>query len=110
MKGLGRLTRAERLQVMKFVCAVAWSDLEVNRSEKSFILGLALRLGLPKDEIQQVRHWLETPPSPDEVDPNLIPQEHRALLLEAVEETVAADGMVDGPERESLRLLRDLLA
>jgi uncharacterized tellurite resistance protein B-like protein len=109
MKGFGRLTRAERLQVMKFVCAVAWADLEVNRSEESFILSLALRLGLPKDEIQHVREWLERPPSPDEVDPNLIPQEHRALLLQAVEETVAADGMVDGPERESLQLLRDLL-
>lgn len=28
--------------------------------------------------MQQVRKWLETPPSPDELDPNLIPPEHRA--------------------------------
>lgn len=109
MKGLGRLTRSERLQLIKFVCAAAWSDLEVNRTETTYILSLALRLGLPDDEVQQVRAWLETPPAAEEVDPNLIPPEHRALFLEAVEEAVTADRVVDGPERESLRLLRDLL-
>ncbi len=108
MKQLDRLTRAERLQLVKFACAAVWANLDVNRSEKSYILSLALRLGLPEDE-QQVRKWLETPPSPEEVDPNLIPPEHRVLFLEAVEKAVAADGIVDGPERESLRLLRDLL-
>jgi uncharacterized membrane protein YebE (DUF533 family) len=110
MKGLGRLTRAERMRLIQFACAAAWADLEVNRPERSYILGLAQRLGLPKDEIGQVREWLETPPSPEDVDPNLIPPEHRALFLEAVEEVVKADGVVDGPERESLQLLRDLLA
>jgi uncharacterized membrane protein YebE (DUF533 family) len=109
MRGLGRLTRAERLQLVKFACAAAWADLEVNRTERSFILGLALRLGLPKDEIEHVREWLETPPSPDEVDPNLIPPEHRRLFLEAVEEAMVADGVMDGPERDSLQVLRDLL-
>jgi uncharacterized membrane protein YebE (DUF533 family) len=109
MKRLGRLTRADRLQVVKFACAAVWADLDVNRSEQTYILSLAQRLGLPKDEIQQVEKWLETPPSPDEVDPNLIPPEHRALFLQAVEEAVAADGVVDDPERESLRLLRELL-
>lgn len=110
MKHLARLSRAERLQIVKFACAAAWADLDVNRSEQTYILDLAKRLGLPKDELQQVRHWLETPPSPDEVDPNSIPVEHRALFLEAVQEAAEADGVVDGPERESLRLLRELLA
>jgi uncharacterized membrane protein YebE (DUF533 family) len=110
MKHLDRLTRAERLQLAKFACAAAWADLEVNRSERTYILGLAKRLGLPKDEIQQVRDWLETPPSADDVDPNSIPHEHRALFLEAVQAAVESDGVVDGEERESLRLLRELLA
>ena len=86
-----------------------WSDLEVSPSEKTYALSLALRLGLPDDEAEQVRGWLETPPSADEVDPNLIPPKHRALFLEAVEKAVEADRVVDSPERESLRLLRDLL-
>lgn len=110
MKHLERLTRAERLKLIQFVCAAAWADLEVSRAEKSYVLGLALRLGLPKDEMAHVREWLDTPPAPDDVDPNQIPQEHRGLFLQAVEEAIAADGIVDGPERESLRLLRDLLS
>jgi len=110
MKHLERLTRAERVQIVKFACAAAWADLDVNRSEQTYILDLAKRLGLHKDEIRQVSHWLETPPSPDEVDPNSIPLAHRALFLEAVQDAVEADGVVDGAERESLRLLRELLS
>ena len=110
MKGLARLTRAERLQLIRFVCAAVWSDLEVNRSERSFILGLALRLGLPEDEIRHVTEWLERPPAPEEVDPNSIPQEHRRLFLDAIEQAIVADRAVDRPEAESLRLLQELLS
>jgi hypothetical protein len=103
------LTRRERLHLMKFACSAAWADLEVNRSEKSCILSLALRLGLSEAETEQVRGWLEAPPPPEEVDPAEIPREHRRLFLDAIEHVVAADRVIDGPERESLRLLRELL-
>jgi uncharacterized tellurite resistance protein B-like protein len=109
MRGLGHLTRAERLTLVKFVCAAVWADLEVSESEKSYILSLALRLGLPHDEAEQVRQWLEEPPPPEEVDPARIPREHRQLFLEAVEEAITADSVIDPPERETLRLLRELL-
>jgi hypothetical protein len=72
-------------------------------------MSLALRMGLPTDEAGQVRQWLERPPSPEEVDPNDVPPEHRRLFLDAVEEAVAADRVVDGPELETVRLLRELL-
>jgi hypothetical protein len=106
---LASLTRRERAQLMKFACAAIWADLEVSRSEKTFILSLALRLGLPDDETEQVREWLEKPPPPEEVDPALIPPAHRRLFLDAIQEAMAADHVVDGPEQESLRLLRELL-
>jgi hypothetical protein len=109
LKGLASLTRRERLQLVKFVCAAIWADLEVSRSEKTFILSLALRLGLPDDETEQVREWLEKPPPPEEVDPAQIPLEHRSLFLSAIQEAMAVDRVVDGPERESLRLLNELL-
>ena len=109
MKGLARLTRGERLQLLRFVCAAIWSDLEVSPSERSFTLSLALRLGLPEDEMRLVTEWLETPPKPDDVDPNDVPREHRSLFLEAVAEAMRADEAVDPPEAESLRLLRELL-
>jgi hypothetical protein len=107
--GLSRLTRAERLTLMKFVCAAIWADLEVSHWEKSHVLSLALRLGLPDEETEQVREWLEEPPPPEELDPARIPPERRRLFLKAIEEAVAADLVVDGPERETLRLLRELL-
>jgi uncharacterized tellurite resistance protein B-like protein len=109
MTNLASLTRRERLQLMKFACAAVWADLDVNRSEKSYILSLALRLGLSNAETEQVRGWLEAPPPPEEVDPAQIPLEHRRLFLEAIEDVVAADRVIDGPELESLRLLRELL-
>ena len=108
-KSLTNLNRDERLRLLKFVCAAAWADLEVSQTEKTFIQSLALRLGLPDDEVGHVRDWLETPPTPEEVDPALIPHEHRKVFLEAVRGAIAADGVVDGPELESIRLLQELL-
>jgi uncharacterized membrane protein YebE (DUF533 family) len=108
-KKLANLGRDDRLRLIKFVCAAAWADLEINATERTFIQSLALRLGLPDDEMGHVRDWLETPPTPEEVDPALIPHEHRKVFLEAVRGAIAADGIVDGPELESIRLLQDLL-
>ncbi len=108
-QGLARLTRAERLQLLRFVCAAVWSDLEVSPSERSFIMSLALRLGLPEDEMRHVTEWLERPPAPEEVDPNNIPREHRRLFLDAIEQAIRVDRAVDRPEAESLRLLQELL-
>jgi uncharacterized tellurite resistance protein B-like protein len=110
MQGLANLNHAQRLHLMKFACAAVWADLEVSPSEKTFILGLALRLGLSEDEMAKVSSWLEEPPAPEEVDPALVPPEHRKVFLEAIQEAVEADHVVDGPERESLRLLQDLFS
>jgi hypothetical protein len=109
MTGVLKLRRAERLQLLRFVCAAVWSDLQVSATEKSFILSLALRLGLPADEVEKVRGWLETPPLPEEVDPNLVPVEHRQIFLEAVQGAMEADHVVDAAEHETLKLLRELL-
>jgi hypothetical protein len=81
----------------------------VSRPEKSFLLSLALKLRLPEDEVEHLADWLERPPPPEEVDPALIPPEHRALFLEAVRQAMAADHGLDAPERETFRLLEELL-
>ena len=109
MKGLERLTPRQRLQLLKFVSAAIWADLEVDESEKSFLLGLALKLRLPDNEVEHLRDWLERPPPPEEVDPMQIAPEHRAIFLQAVREAMAADNVIDGPERETLGLLEELL-
>lgn len=109
MTGVLKLRRADRLQLLRFVCAAVWSDLEVSATERSFIMSLALRLGLPEDEVDHVRQWLETPPLPEEVDPNLVPPEHRRTFLDAIQAALESDHGVGASEQETLRLLRELL-
>jgi uncharacterized tellurite resistance protein B-like protein len=107
---LATLAREERLRLMKFVCAVAWSDLEVQSEERAFVRRMVVRLALGPDEAAEVEAWLRVPPRIDEVDPTQIPREHRALFLDTLRELVLADGAVDEQEQASLALLEDLLA
>jgi hypothetical protein len=86
-----------------------WADLDVGSSEKTFVLSLTRQLNLPDSEIEQVKAWLETPPPAEEVDPSSIPPEHRRLFLEAIEQAIASDGVMNPPESESLTLFRQLL-
>ena len=101
------LAREDRLRLMKFVCSVAWADLEVQGEERAFVQRMTTRLDLRPDEIAQVEQWLQVPPN--DVDPEEIPREHRSLFLGTLRELVVADGAVDENERASLALLEDLL-
>jgi len=107
---LDDLDARQRLQLIKFVCSFAWADLEVRAEERSFVARLVERLELDAKERRQVRRWLERPPLPDSVDPMTIPPTHRKSFLEAIEGVVAADGEISVEERDSLAVLRDLLA
>ena len=107
---LASLAREERLRLMKFVCAFAWADLEVQNEERAFVRRMVARLGLGPDESAQVDAWLQVPPRIDDVDPVQIPREHRKLFLDTLRELVLADGSVDEQEQASLALLEDLLA
>jgi uncharacterized tellurite resistance protein B-like protein len=102
------LAREERLRLMKFICAVAWADLEVQSEERVFVRRMIRRLALRPDEAEQVEAWLQVPPR--DVDPAEIPLEHRKLFLDTLRELVLADGSVDEQEQASLALLEDLLA
>jgi uncharacterized tellurite resistance protein B-like protein len=102
------LDRRQRLKLMKFVCSFAWADLEVRDAERAFVVRMVERLGLDVEELEQVRGWLDHPPSPDSVDPMTIPEAHRKIFLEAIEGIIAADGEVSAEESETLTVLRDL--
>ena len=103
------LDPAERLQLMKFVCAFAWSDLEVSGEERLFVADCIRRLHFTEEERAQVWGWLEVPPPAEEVDPSSIPAEHRQLFIEAIGRLVASDDEVTAAERESLVLLSQLM-
>ena len=69
---LDALNSRQRLSLMKFVCSFAWADLEVHPKERAFVAKMVRRLELSPDEKERVEGWLETPPSPDAIDPNTI--------------------------------------
>jgi len=103
------LSPAERLQLMKFVCAFAWADLEVSGAERLFVADCIRRLHFTEEERARVWAWLEVPPAPEEVDPAEVPAEHRQLFIEALGRLVASDDQVSPEERESLVLLSQLM-
>ncbi len=107
---LKKLDRADRMRLMKFVCSFAWADLRIADQERKFVHKMVRRLELDATETKQVETWLELPPRADEVDPNEIPREHRALFLDFAKDIIGADGEVSEEERENLALLQMLLA
>ena len=105
-----KLSSEERLQLVKFVCSFVWADLRVHEKEKEFVRRLVKQLALDKSEAARVEGWLKLPPTPQEVDPNLVPHAHRKLFLAKAREAVLADGKIHPEERINLALLEELLA
>ena len=105
---LDKLSREERLQLMRFVCSFAWADLRVRVQERDFIRKMVRRLNLGTDEARQVESWLEVPPEAHTVDPTQIPRAHRQIFLDAARQVISSDGEIDEEERENLHLLEQL--
>jgi tellurite resistance protein len=104
-----KIDAAARRNLMKFVCSFAWTDLKVQQAERDLVMRIAGHLGLSDAEVAEVKGWLATPPSPDEIDPTTIPHEHKEMFLSVVEMVATADGRIVPAERDSLVLFRDLL-
>jgi tellurite resistance protein len=102
------MNAAERMNLMRFVCSFAWTDLRVSQAERDLVMRIAGRLGLTDDEAKQVAAWLQVPPAADAVDPTTVPAAHRQLFLHAAQLVTHADGVVPA-ERDALALFRELL-
>lgn len=94
---------------MRFVCSLAWADLEIKAKERSFVHKLVKKLHLDEHEAKMVEEWLKVPPRAEEVDPARVPHQHRKLFLDTVKAMAQADGEIDEEEKESLALLEQLL-
>ncbi len=103
------IDRDQRLLLMKFVCSFAWADLEVSDEERRFVIHAVRRLELSEEERDQVMAWLQVPPPADEVDPALVPPEHRRLFVDAITDLIKADHHVAQDELTNLALLQRLL-
>ena len=106
---LDQLSRDHRLLLLKFVCAFAWTDLDVSEPEKAFVRRLIGKLALADEDRAEVEQWLHVAPPPSEVDPKLVPEAHRRSFIEAVRAVVYADGNVDDEERAQLERLKTAL-
>ena len=107
---LDALNRDERMLLLKFVCAFAWTDLAVKAREQSFVERLIRRLGLDAEDTEEVRGWLHVAPAPGSLDPNAIPLAHRRAFVETARAMIYADGEVDAEERAELEKLEKALA
>jgi uncharacterized tellurite resistance protein B-like protein len=107
---LEELSREHRMLLLEFVCAFAWTDLEVTDSERRFVQRLATRLGLDTDENKQVEHWLYVAPSPHQIDPARVPEAHRKDFVDAVRAVIYADGSIDTEERVRFEQLKAALS
>ncbi len=106
---LDKLSREERMRLMRFVCSFAWADLEVQKEERAFVGKLMNKLELTAEEKKQVAKWLQVPPRPEEVDPTDVPRAHRKIFLDTIKKVIAADKRLDPDEKENLELLEQLL-
>ena len=106
---LQKLSRDDRLRLMRFVCSFAWADLEVKKTERALVHKMAKKLGLHADELAMVEEWLKVPPRADDVDPQSIPHSQRKLFLDAARQMIAVDGEIDPEEKESFAILAELL-
>ena len=106
---LDQLSRTDRLRLMKFVCSFAWADLKIRPEEIEFVARIADGLELDEEDRAKVSGWLASPPSPESVDPMLIPHKHRQLFLDSVHGIIVSDGEISPEERENFALLEALL-
>ena len=104
------LKKTERMRLIRFVCSFAWADLEVRPEERRFIDRIMRRLELDASERREVEEWIRVPPDPESVDPTEIPQEHRKLFLQVVEELLTSDHELHREELDHLYLFRQLLS
>ncbi len=103
------LDAKSKMALLEFVCSFAWTDLKIQQQERDLVMRIAGRFGLSAEEIRTVERWLKSPPPAEDLDPTLIPREHRQLFLEAAALAVRADGKVVPAESDQLQVFRDLL-
>jgi uncharacterized tellurite resistance protein B-like protein len=103
------LSRDERLLLLRFVCAFAWTDLEVQATERAFVERLVQRLELNPEDASEVETWLHVAPAPGSVDPKAVPPAHRRTFVEAIRAMMYVDGDVDAEERAQFERLKTAL-
>jgi uncharacterized tellurite resistance protein B-like protein len=104
-----QLSRDERLLLLRFVCAFAWTDLAIQEGERKFVTRLMERMQLTPEERAEAEGYLYVAPSPEATNAKLVPREHRRIFIDAVRALIYADGSVDAEERDRFERLQAAL-
>ena len=104
------LSRDDHMLLLRFVCAFAWTDLEIHQGERQFVERLIARMQLSADDRTEAFAYLHVAPSPEATNPKLVPKEHRRVFIESVRALIYADGDVDAEERERFEKLKAALS
>jgi uncharacterized tellurite resistance protein B-like protein len=105
-----QLSRDDRLLLLRFVCAFAWTDLEIRDGERKFVERLVQRMQLSAEDRAEVAGYLHVAPAPGSTSPALVPREHRRVFIDSVRALIYADGEVDAEERDRFERLRAALS
>ncbi len=101
-----RRSDSEARLLLTFFASMAWQDGQLHREDHDAICLLASELGLAADDLH-VDWMLQTPPLPEEVDPQRVP---RALASAVVGMAALAAGVRPSLAKyEALELLELLL-
>lgn len=100
-----QLSHEQRMLLLKFVCAFAWTDLQIQPGERKFVERLMDRMQLGPEARAEAQQYLHVAPSPQDTRPELVPPEHRRIFLDAVRALIYADGSVDEEERSHFEKL-----
>jgi uncharacterized tellurite resistance protein B-like protein len=104
-----QLSRDDRMLLLRFVCAFAWTDLTIAEGERAFVKRLMDRMQLSAEDRAEVEGYLHVAPSPESTNPKLVPPEHRRVFIDSVRALIYADGDVDAEERDRFEKLRTAL-
>ena len=104
------LSRDERLLLLRFVCAFAWTDHSIHEGERKFVERLIERMQLSREDRTEALAYLHVAPSPEATNPKLVPKEHRRVFIESVRALIYADADVDAEERDRFEKLKAVLS
>jgi len=100
------MTEETKIQLLRFLTAVAWSDNTVAQAEAGYIRRLARQLELRGAAFARVAQGLTQRPSPSALRIDQIPAPERRRFLAEAEKLISADGRTAPAERKILDLLR----
>ncbi len=99
------LSSDERLILMRFLCAFAWADGEVQGQERAVIMSLLEHMQFSTDQRREVIGLLDQAPVDEEIDLTSVSEKHRIMFRDLAYAVVSADGRVHPGEKRLLALV-----